>query len=276
MNTNEIVTQSEFTQQLVEFEKIQDVCRKLMSTRHYQAFGESGIHAIIARAKALGIHPFEALNGGFYCINGKVGMSTEMMAALVRKRGHSITKDPKSDNEICILHGKRSDSGDTWTCTFSKQDALTAGLWNGTTWKKYPGIMLYNRCMSMLFRQLFPDLSLGAGYVEDELKEIAKVDEYKLPVAECEDVTHVQFTLPVQEEIIKYISKSQLKMFNEKYDQIASSASPYYDENKCKILDQAIIDLNIEGFPSLEKMKEKDWTRFMKSFEKTFAEKKIA
>jgi hypothetical protein len=85
-----------------------------------------------------------------------------------------------------ILHGKRADNGDSWTCTFTRQDAERAGLWNGPIWKKYPGIMLYNRCMSMLFRQLFPDLSLGAGYVEDELKEIKKVDEYALPVADCD------------------------------------------------------------------------------------------
>lgn len=186
--SNELVVQDDFTKQLIELDKIQDTCKKLLATKHYQSLGEAGIHGIIARAKGLGIHPFEALNGLFYNVNGKIGMSTETMAALVRKRGHSITKDPKSNGEICILHGKRADTGDTWTCSFSKEDAQKAGLWDGPTWKKYSQIMLYNRCMSMLFRQLFPDLSMGAGYVEDELKEIARVDEYKLPVTECEVV----------------------------------------------------------------------------------------
>src|SRR3990167_8649846 len=185
-----LTTQDDFSRQLAEFDKIQDTCKKLLQTKHYQALGEAGIHAVMARAKALGIHPFEALNGGFTCIQGKVGMSTEMMAALVRQRGHSITKDPKSTSECVILHGKRKDNGDTWTCSFSKEDAIAAGLWNGPTWKKYPGIMLYNRCMSMLFRQLFPDLSLGAGYVEDELKEITKTGDYSKPenllVSDCE------------------------------------------------------------------------------------------
>lgn len=184
----ELVVQDDFSRQLAELDKIQDTCKKLMNTKHYAKMGEDGIHTIIARCKSLGIHPFEGLNGGFYMVSGKMGMSTEMMAALVRKRGHSITKDPKSNNEIVILHGKRADSGDTWTCSFSKADAEQAGLWNGPTWKKYPSIMLYNRCMSMLFRQLFPDLSMGAGYVEDELKEIAKVDEYKLTPSEYEVV----------------------------------------------------------------------------------------
>lgn len=179
-----------FAKQLVELENIQNLCKKLLTSSHYKNIGEAGIHAIIARAKALGIHPFEALNGGFHCINGKVGMSTEMMAALVRQKGHSITKDPKSTNECVILVGKRKDTGDEWISKFDKQDAINAGLWGTSTWKKYPEIMLYNRAMSKLFRQLFPDLSLGAGYVEDELKEIAKTEEYaetaKLPEADVQ------------------------------------------------------------------------------------------
>lgn len=171
-------TDDNFARQLAELEQIQNLCKKLLNTPHYKKLGEEGIHAIISRAKALGIHPFEALNGGFHCINGKVGMSTEMMAALVRRQGHSVTKDPKSTSECVILIGKRKDTGDTWTSKFDKQDAINAGLWNTNTWKKYPETMLYNRAMSQLFRQLFPDLSLGAGYVEDELNEINKTGDY--------------------------------------------------------------------------------------------------
>lgn len=193
--SNEVVTQNDFTKQLAELDKIRETCAKLLQTKHYSQLGESGIHAIMARAKALGIHPFEALNGGFYCINGKVGMSTEMMSALIRQRGHSVIKDPKSNNECVILHGKRSDNGDTWTCSFSRADAEAAGLWNGPTWRKYPGVMLYNRCMSMLFRQLFSDLSLGAGYVEDELKEITHTGDY----AQSLPVEPIEVVIPVPE-----------------------------------------------------------------------------
>ena len=184
---NEIALREDFLVQLKELEALQSVCSKLLQTKHYAQMGEAGIHAIVSRAKSLGIHPFQALNGGFHCINGKIGMSTEMMNALIRKNGHSVTKDPNSNENIVILHGKRADNGDKWTCSFSKQDAINAGLWSTATWKKYPAVMLFNRCMSMLFRQLFPDLSLGAGYVKDELDEIAKVGDYKnLPVADFE------------------------------------------------------------------------------------------
>ena len=221
-----VSTQNDFAVQLSEMDKIAETCKKLMQTRHYAQIGEAGICAIMARAKALGIHPFEALNGGFHCINGKVGMSTEMMAALVRQKGHSITKDPKSNSELCILHGKRADNGDSWTCTFSKADAEAAGLWNSATWKKYPAVMLYNRCMSMLFRQLFPDLSLGAGYVEDELKEITKTGDYaqSMDISPAE-ITHVpapEYKKPSKDQvgILKLILSKCTEEFRESERQV--------------------------------------------------------
>lgn len=241
--------EDDFSKKLKELDLIQDTCRKLMQTNHYKNLGEAGIHAIIARSKSLGIHPFEALNGGFHCINGKVGMSTEMMAALVRQRGHSIVKDVKSTNECVILHGKRADTGDTWTCSFSKEDAIAAGLWNSATWKKYPGIMLYNRCMSMLFRQLFPDLSLGAGYVEDELKEITKTGDYslnhsvdpsQLPLAESEVQPKREEKKTKQIKDRTPISEEQLKCLNFFFDD--------YQEFKTKIVG----GLNTWGVESLE------------------------
>lgn len=221
--SNNLPAIADFSTQLVELDKIQETCKKLLMTKHYQRLGEEGIHAIMAKCKALGIHPFEGLNSGFFVVSGRVGMSTEMMAALVRQRGHSVTKDPKSTNECVILHGKRADNGDTWVCSFSKEDAMAAGLWGTATWKKYPGVMLYNRCMSMLFRQLFPDLSLGAGYVEDELKEITRSGDYAkqqqepLAMAEAEEVQ-----LELQQP--KKINESQVKVIEDLLAQLTPKA----------------------------------------------------
>ena len=236
--SKEIVAHSDFATQMAELDKIQDTCKKLLQTKHYQQLGEAGVHAVIARAKSLGIHPFEALNGLFFCINGKVGMSTETMAALVRQKGHSIQKDAKSNGECVILHGKRADNGDTWTCKFDKEDAIAAGLWSSATWKKYPQVMLYNRCMSMLFRQLFPDLSLGAGYVEDELREITRTGDYKdvpsLAEAECEVK---DFVKKEPEKQIAHEVKPELKM--ESVNQLISileNCSPEYKAEVSKFM----------------------------------------
>lgn len=170
---NQIAIKEEvnFDVMLKDVETMQKMCSALMKTKHYQAMGESGLFAIVQKAKSLNLNPLEALNGGLYFVQGRVGMSSEMMASLIRQSGHSIIKDPKSDNTNCILHGKRADNGDTWTVNFSMDDARRAGLAKNM-YDKYPAVMLYNRAMSMLARQLFPDIIKGAGYTKEELHEI--------------------------------------------------------------------------------------------------------
>jgi len=183
---------------LVKLENTQKLCSMLMQQKHYAKMGEDGIFAIVSRAKSLNIDPLEALNGGLYFVSGKVGMSTEMMASLVRESGHSVIKDEKSTNTCCILRGKRKDNGDTWTVSFSIEDAKRAGIYNERgTWGKYPSVMLYNRCMSILCRQLFPDVIKGAGYTYDELNEIRdnkpktieEIPEETLSEAQVEEIT---------------------------------------------------------------------------------------
>jgi hypothetical protein len=159
---------------LGDIEQTQNAVKKLLQTKHYQALGEAGIFAIIQKAKSLKISPVDALGGGLYFTNGKVGMSAEMMNTLIRSHGHSITKDTKSNDQICILHGKRADNGDTWTESFSIEDAKRAGIFkDATPWGKYPRNMCFNRALSNLARQLFPDVIKGC-YEIDELKSFAE------------------------------------------------------------------------------------------------------
>ena len=179
MSNDLVKTINPFDMALNDVDTTQRLCAKLMQSKHYQKMGEEGIYAIVTKAKSLGIDPIEALGGSLYYLQGKVGMSTEMMASLIRQKGHSISKDAKSDNTRCILHGKRADTGDTWTVTFTLDDAKRAGLMKNM-YEKYPQIMIYNRAMSMLARQLFPDIIKGAGYDMGELREISKFNSDEL------------------------------------------------------------------------------------------------
>lgn len=175
MNNKElVVSQQENFDLLSDIDQTQSAVKKLLQTKHYQAMGEAGIFAIIQKAKSLKINPVDALGGGLYFTNGKVGMSAEMMNTLIRQHGHSITKDQKSNDVICILHGKRADNGDTWTESFSIEDAKRAGIYNDKTpWGKYPRNMCFNRALSNLARQLFPDVIKGCYEIE-ELKGFAE------------------------------------------------------------------------------------------------------
>lgn len=171
---------------IANIDQMNALSTKIFQMPHYRKLGMDGIFMVVSYANSLGIDPLEALNGGLYNINGKIGMAAETMARLVRKAGHSITKDEKSDDTICILHGKRRDNGDTWTSSFSINDAKKAGIFKGS-WEKYPAAMCYNRAMSFLFRQLFPDLAKNAGYCQDELEEIR--DNEFSPAKETKTIT---------------------------------------------------------------------------------------
>lgn len=185
---------------LKEIDTMQAMCTSLMKTKHYQQMGEAGLFAIVQKAKSLNLNPLEALNGGLYFVQGKVGMSAELMNSMIRKAGHSIKKDSKSNETICILHGTRIDNGDTWTVSFSIDDAKRAGLLKNM-YDKYPSIMLYNRAMSMLARQLFPDIIKGAGYTVEELKEIKSSE---VEVSEVKDSFLIEDK--ISEEQIKELS----------------------------------------------------------------------
>ena len=156
---------------IADIDLMQNAAKKLLQTKHYQALGEAGIFALIQKAKAVNLDPMEALNGGLYYLNGKVGMAAESMNRLIRSKGHSITKDPKSNDNVCILHGKRADTHDTWTESFSIDDAKRAGIYKNI-WEKYPRNMCFNRALSNLARQLFPDV-IGGCYEIEELRSFA-------------------------------------------------------------------------------------------------------
>jgi len=176
---------------LQDIQDSRNLAEALMKTKHYQQLGPDGIFAVIQKAKALGINPMEALNGGLYYVQGRVEMSAQMMNQLIRSRGHSIRKDPKSTKQLCILYGKRVDNGDVWSVNFSLEDAKRAGIYRpNSPWEKFPEAMCFARALSMLARQLFPDVIQGC-YVEGEISEaLANAEE---PAAlEMETITPEQ------------------------------------------------------------------------------------
>lgn len=162
----EVATTDKFMQDL---QNTQKMCAALMQTPHYRKMGPEGIFAIVEKAKSLGLNPMEALNGGLYYVKGKVEMTSATMGKLIRSKNHSYTRARESDDTICILHGRRCDTGDTWTESFSIEDAKRAGIYTNA-WKTYPRDMLYARALSRLARQLFPDVISGC-YVSGEISE---------------------------------------------------------------------------------------------------------
>ncbi|MGL5264486.1 MAG: hypothetical protein ACRDAI_07990 [Candidatus Rhabdochlamydia sp.] len=151
-----------------DLQNTKNLCQMLVNTPYYARLGSDGIFAIIETAKSLNIDPKLALGGSLYYVKGKVEMSSRLMNSMIRAQKHSITMDLKSNDTICILHGKRADNGDTWTESFSMEEANKAGLINTTVWKNFARDMLFARALSRLARRLFPDI-IGNVYVEGEI-----------------------------------------------------------------------------------------------------------
>lgn len=233
--TTAVTTIDEFNKTTMEVESTRKMCDLLMKTPHYAKMGNDGVFAVISKAKSLNMDPIYALNGGLYYLQGKVGMPAESMSALIREKGHSIVKDSKSNDQICILHGKRADNGDTWTCSFSMEDARRAGLVKHS-YEKYPAAMLYNRAMSFLARQLFSDIIKGAGYTFEELKEIAS--------------SKPQFgTYEVEEKSIDVITITKEEA--EDLDNTLLACSEDYQKNFWAFLKKKVPDIEENGLEKL-------------------------
>lgn len=209
--SNELVVQEQNTElMLAEIQNTNKMCQALMQSAHYKRMGAEGVYAIVAKAKSVGVSPLDALNGGMYYVQGKVEMTAAMMNQMIRggRHKHSITKDKRSNETICILHGKRADNGDTWTESFSIDDAKKAGIYRNQ-WLKYPKDMLFARALSRLARQLFPDVIKGC-YVQGEISDApplhAPVEDFSVHEEICvSDSGHEQITDEQYQELEEWI-----------------------------------------------------------------------
>lgn len=123
------------------------------------------ILACVATGRALGLADMDALRS-IHIIDGKATMSAELMVKLARRNGHSISGQ-FGDGEVTVV-GRRADTGDEMTVTWTTAMAQRANLVGKDNWKKYPEAMLWARAASQLCRMLFPDCLGGVSYTPEE------------------------------------------------------------------------------------------------------------
>jgi hypothetical protein len=155
--TNAIIKETNYSI-IANLKDTQKLCQTLLETPHYAHIGIDGIFAIVEAARFLHIDPRQALSGGLYYVKGKVEISIRLMNSLIRSRKHSVTRDKRSDDTICILHGKRADNGDTWKESFSVDEARQSGLINNAAGKCFTRSVLFEGALVRLVDQLFPDV----------------------------------------------------------------------------------------------------------------------
>ena len=148
-----------------------------------QAFFVSGMFTDIKTAaqavvkiqagKELGLPPLYSMQN-VNIINGKLSLSSNALALMVKKSGKYDYDVAKSDDTQCIINfcriegGKRVEIGQGG---FSIKEATEAGLLRNPTWKSYPQNMLFARAVSRGARMHCPD-AIGGAYTHEELESI--------------------------------------------------------------------------------------------------------
>lgn len=135
---------------------------------------KTAIMACLAYGHELGLGPMQSLQS-IDVIQGKPTLKPETMRALIRGAGHSLTRTEATAERVSI-HGKRRDTGDEETVTYTIEDARALGLTGKDNWKKQPRAMLTARATSEIGRSLFSDVIMGASYTAEELGDDSPVD----------------------------------------------------------------------------------------------------
>lgn len=141
------------------------------------------ILTIALKGRELGVPPMQALSH-IHVIQGRPTLSAELMRSLVLRSGHRIWVDPSSDDKRATVKGQRWDrhlnkyDELVAEASYSIEEAKQAGLTNKDNWKKFTKAMLVARATSILVREHFADVAMGASYTPEELDPDLAVDEY--------------------------------------------------------------------------------------------------
>ena len=123
---------------------------------------------IAAEGRRYGFGPLESLQR-FHVVKGRVTPSSDTRAGILLSSPLCIYLRCKPLDDMCTYWTRRADDPEfEHMVVYTKADAQKAGLWGSGTWAKHPKAMLRARCVSIISRQVYPDLFAGV-YDEDEI-----------------------------------------------------------------------------------------------------------
>lgn len=157
--------------QTSEWEAIKEQAKALIRSKFYPRSVDTAEKAIMIMltGRELNIPPMQAIRS-IHVVDGRPTIAADLMLALVYQRipGALITVKDLPDG--CSVTAKRRD-GEAQVFTFTKQDAVQAGLSSKDNWRKYPKAMYRARAISSAVRAVFPDAILGL-YTPEEIESL--------------------------------------------------------------------------------------------------------
>ena len=125
----------------------------------------------ILAGRELGLSPMQSI-GAFYFVNGKIGITSNTIAALIKKSkkyDYRIDTHTETECAISFYNGTEKPIG---ISTFTIKDAARAGIVNGVNWKNYPRNLLFARALMNGARFYCPDVMCSFTISVEELSDL--------------------------------------------------------------------------------------------------------
>lgn len=117
---------------------------------------------------ALGLEPLQAL-ASISVINGRATLSADLMAAVIRRAGHTLRIVENSPESVTATLIRADDKTFKFEATWDKDKAVKAGLWGQKgPWSQYSTQMLRARAITEVARQGASEALMGMIYSPED------------------------------------------------------------------------------------------------------------
>ena len=151
-------------------ERADYIARLAPSTILPSAYRGNAANAFVAAetGAALGLEPLQAL-ASIAVINGRATLSSDLMAAVIRRAGHTLRIVENSPESVTATLIRADDKKFEFTVTWDKDKAVKAGLWGQRgPWSQYPTQMLRARAITEVARQGASEALMGMIYSPED------------------------------------------------------------------------------------------------------------
>lgn len=151
-------------------ERADYIARLAPSTILPTAYRGNAANAFVAAetGAALGLEPLQAL-AAIAVINGRATLSSDLMAAVIRRAGHTLRIVENSPESVTATLIRADDRKFEFTVTWDKDKAVKAGLWGQRgPWSQYPTQMLRARAITEVARQGASEALMGIIYSPED------------------------------------------------------------------------------------------------------------
>lgn len=151
-------------------ERADYIARLAPSTILPVAYRGNAANAFVAAetGAALGLEPLQAL-ASIAVINGRATLSSDLMAAVIRRAGHTLRIVENSPESVTATLIRADDKKFEFTVTWDKDKAVKAGLWGQKgPWSQYPTQMLRARAITEVARQGASEALMGMIYSPED------------------------------------------------------------------------------------------------------------